>query len=186
MNYNASANSQLALHSTLSIAGGSVLGGSLGTSLTGAEINATGAVSTSGTNAVNVNIFGNLYNGTAGTYTLLQGASGVNSATYSLGTVYGDTNFTVGALTASGTTLTAAITNATAITSAYWKGGLSGASNVWGASNGSTASNWTTTAGGAVQALIPGSTANVTISATAPDHGPRPPTSWERTCRSTA
>ena len=49
---------------------------------------------------------------------------------------------------------------------------LAGATNVWAASNGVSASNWTTTAGGAVQALVPSAGTDVTISATSPTTAP--------------
>ena len=174
LNYAAAAKADLAIGGTLTLVGGTTIGSSIGSAAddaNDARIKVAGAATTSG--AVGVNIFGvPSLTPAAGTYTLLSAASGVNGATYSLGKVYNNTNFTVGTLAASATALTVPVTAATAITTAYWKGGLSGSENVWAVSNGSTASNWTTTAGGAVQALIPGSTADVTISATSPTTAP--------------
>jgi fibronectin-binding autotransporter adhesin len=175
--YEAAASAPLGMQSSLSITGGAgtVLGGSIGSSATGAEIAVTGAATATG--AVRVNVYGiSGVTPMAGTntYTLLAGGAGssLNGATYSLGTVYDNTNFTVGALTATPAALQVTATSATALTSAYWVGGLSGATNVWSASNGSTASNWTGASGGAVQGLIPGAGASVTISTTSPVTAP--------------
>jgi autotransporter-associated beta strand protein len=173
LDYFAAVNAQLGLHSTLTITGGAgtTIGGSIGSTTTSAEINVTGAATISD-GALTVNIYG--VNGVApstGTYTLIHGGVGssLNPATApTLGLVYNNTNFTVGGFTRSATDLQVGITSATALTTAFWKGGLSGATNVWAASNGSTASNWTTTAGGSVQGLVAGSGTDVTISATSP------------------
>ncbi len=162
---------QLALGSTLILDGTSgttIIGDSIGSSTAGNEIVAAGTASATG--AIQVNVYGTGVTPTNGTYTLVGGAAGSTlngGSSYTL-KVYNNTNFTVGALAESATAITLPITNQTAIGTAFWKGGLSGATNVWAASDGSSVSNWTTTAGGAVQALIPGSGANVTISATSP------------------
>ena len=58
------------------------------------------------------------------------------------------------------------MTNTTALTTAFWKGGLAGLTKTWAASDGSTASNWATTNGGAAQPLVPGSGADITIGTT--------------------
>lgn len=161
-------NAALIIGGTLNIAGGTgtVLGGSIGTSATGDEINVIGAATGSG--ALTVNIYGTSAAVASGTntYTLLTGGAGTSfSFTPTLGIVYNNTNFTVGGVSSTSTAVQASITRQTAITSAFWVGGLTlpGTSNVWAASNGSTASNWSTTSGGSVQALIPGVGANVTI-----------------------
>ena len=165
MNYAAAADAQLVLHSTLGITGGSTttIGGSIGASTTSAEINVTGAINgTAGSGTAKVNIYGiSGVTPLTGTYTLLH--SGVAStlstaltATPALGLVYNNTNFTVGALAATSTDLTASITSATALTSAFWTGtATSGITKVWAASDGNAASNWSSTSGGAVQGLIP-------------------------------
>ena len=171
LSYLAASDTNLNLASTLAITGGAstAIGGSIGASATSAQINVAGAATTTAA-AVKVNVFG--INGVAplagtNTYTLVHSAtntSTLNNATYSLGTVYNNTNFTVGALSKSATDLQVAITAATAVTSAFWKGGLTGGTNIWAASNGSTQSNWTTASGGADQPLVPGAGADVTIS----------------------
>ena len=168
-NYFAAADAPLGLRTTLTITGGAntAIGGSIGASATSAQINVTGAATISNA-AHKVNIYG-IASATpaTGTYTLVHGGAGssLNPATLpTLGTVYNNTNFTVGALSHTATDLQVAITSATALTGAFWKGGLTGSANVWSASDGSASSNWTATSGGTIQALVPGSGANVTIS----------------------
>jgi len=175
LDYFASADTKLTIGGGLAIASGNataptVIGGSLGGSTTSAQINVTGAAT-----ATSGNILVNIYpipgiTPITGTYTLLVGnaTSTLNNATYKLGTIYNDTNFTVGALGGNSTTLTVGITGNTSLTSAYWTGNLTGATKVWAASNGSTASNWVTTAGGGATPLVPASGANVFISSTSP------------------
>jgi autotransporter-associated beta strand protein len=172
--YAASADAPLSLAGNLTVTGGSgtTIGGSIGSTPTSAQVNVAGIAGTDSA-PVSVNIYGIPgISPAAGTnlYTLIEGGAGssLNNATYSLGTVYNNTNFTVGALSSTATNVQIGITNATPLTTAFWKGGLSGAENVWAASNGSTTSNWTTTAGGAVQALVPSGGTDVTISATSP------------------
>ncbi|MES2570815.1 MAG: hypothetical protein V4710_12285, partial [Verrucomicrobiota bacterium] len=65
---------------------------------------------------------------------------------------------------AAATDLTIPVMSATTLSTAYWKGGLSGASSTWAASNGSTQSNWVATPGGANQALIPDAGTDVIFS----------------------
>ena len=170
LSYVAASDTTLNLVSNLVITGGAstVIGSSIGSTGTSAEIKVTGTASATG--AVKVNVFGlagiTPLTGT-NAYTLVHSAtntSTLNSATYSLGTVYNNTNFTVGAITKSATDLQVDIASQTALTTAFWKGGLTGGTNVWAASNGSTQSNWTAISGGANQALIPGVGADVTIS----------------------
>ncbi|MFA4943070.1 MAG: autotransporter-associated beta strand repeat-containing protein [Lentisphaeria bacterium] len=175
LGYIASADEQLRIGGTLSIAGGSgtTIGGSIGSTTTSAEINVTGnATSTAG--AVKVNLYGvpgvNAAAGT-NTYVLINGGGAGNSldtASYSLGNIYNDTNYSVGALSATASQLQVAITGGlTPITAAYWKGGFAGATNVWAISDGSSTSNWTTdSAGNTATGLVPGSGATVSISNT--------------------
>ncbi len=169
LNYYAATDAPLVVAGTLGITGGAstVIGGSIGSTVTSAQINVTGAATI--TNAAHrVNIYGVLgTTPTTGTYTLIQGgaSSSLNPTTApTLGTVFNNTNFTVGAFTRSATALQVGITAATPITAAFWKGGLTGATNVWSASNGATQSNWVATSGGADQALVPGAGADLTIS----------------------
>jgi autotransporter-associated beta strand protein len=170
-NYFAAVDAPLSIGGTLAIAGGAntVIGASIGSTATSARINVTGAATISNA-AHRVNIYGVL--GTApatGTYTLIAGGAGSNLAPATaptLGTVFNNTNFTVGSFSRTAATLSVDITSAAALTSAFWTGGLTGGANVWSASNGTTASNWVTTVGGGTTALVPGVGADVIISAT--------------------
>ena len=150
---------------------GTTIGGSIGSTATGAEIAATGTATTT-TGAVSVNIFGisgvTPLSGT-NTYTLVAGtgASTLSNASYSLGTVYNASNFTVGALSSSTTALNVSITSATPTsTGYYWAGGFS--NNQWAASNGSTTSNWVTSSTGGATSLTPGSGTTINFSASSP------------------
>ncbi|CAN5493615.1 hypothetical protein BH10PLA1_BH10PLA1_00940 [soil metagenome] len=169
LNYAATANTALTLGGNLSVTSGTgtAIGGSIGSTVTSAQINVAGNATTTAA-AIKVNVYG-ISGVTPGTntYTLLHGgaSSTLNAATYSLGTVYNNTNFTVGALSGNSTDLQVATTSATALTAAYWTGGLSGATNVWAASDGSANSNWVTSASGGATALVPGAGADLTISA---------------------
>jgi fibronectin-binding autotransporter adhesin len=182
LDYDTSSNTALTLGSTLALTGLSgtttTIGGSIGATPTGAEITVAGnATAVSGAN-VKVNVYGQPGASSAtGTYTLLAAngtGSTLGNANYSLGLVYNNTNFTVGSLTApTGTTgspgassLTIGITSATPLSTAYWVGGLSGAPQVWSASDGSSTSNWSATASGSAQALVPGNGTIVTFSDT--------------------
>jgi fibronectin-binding autotransporter adhesin len=168
--YGSTTNGALAIGGNLILNGGTgtVLGGSIGSTTTGDEItvNGSGATAT-GSGAVKVNIFGvSGVTPATGTYTLLTAANGSLSLTPTLGLVYNNSNFKVNSVASSATTVTASITSATALTSAYWVGGLAGATNVWAASNGSTASNWNATNSATItaQPLTPGSGTAVYIS----------------------
>jgi len=176
LSYYAATDVPLNIGGTLGITGGTltVIGGSIGSTTTSARINVAGNATTTAA-AIKVNIYGNSFSGTTdgtGTYTLIQGLAGgptnLSTATYTLGTVFNATNFTVGALSKTTTTVDVGITAATALTGdeAYWRGtAIAGLSKVWAASNGSADSNWAKTAGGSVQSLVPGSAANVFIAA---------------------
>lgn len=177
LNYAAKSDTALAIGGTLAVTGGanSAIGASIGSTTTSASINVTGAASI--TNAAhNVNLFGIPgVTPTTGTYTLISGGalSALNPATApTLGKVYNNTNFTVGALSRTASTLSVDIAPATPLTTAYWVGGLAGANNVWSVSNGSTASNWLATDGGAAQPLVPGSGTAVVISTSSPTTAP--------------
>jgi fibronectin-binding autotransporter adhesin len=169
--------------STFTLTGGTntTIGGSIGSTTSSARINVAGNTTASATGNIKVNIYG--INGVApvaGTnnYVLLQSnATATNSldgANYTLGTVYNNTNFTVGGtIGETTTTVTASITQAAALTgNVYWKGGLTGNTAVWAASNGSTDSNWATDVGGTATPLVPGSGANVVIATTTPTTSP--------------
>ncbi|RYD43565.1 MAG: hypothetical protein EOP83_31720, partial [Verrucomicrobiaceae bacterium] len=134
----------------------------IGSAATSSQIAVTGAATATGTVKLNVIAApGVALLAGANTYTLVHGGAGssLNSATYSIGRVVNNTNFTVSTPTATDTDLTVLVTGGlTPLTTAYWKGGLS---NVWAASNGSTQSNWATSPGGANQPLVPGATSDV-------------------------
>jgi len=169
--YDAQTNAQLNLGaSAVTFSGGSILGGSIGSSTTSDEILTTGKVTV--TAPLTIDLYGQLGNTTTptnGNYTVITGGSSslaaFSATNYVLGTVYNDTDFTVGALTTtnvSGNTITVSITGATPLTSEYWVGGLlTGTQGTQlAASNGSTKSNWVTAAsGGTNTPLVPGPTA---------------------------
>ncbi len=142
--------------STLNLANGSSIGLAWNTS-TADVIKVLGAA-TVGTTGVGIDMTGSFTSVQA--YIILQAGSGLNNGAYY---ILNPTNYTA-VVAQNATSVTITPTTATALTTAFWTGGLTGATNVWAASNGSTASNWVATSGGAAQALVPGSAAAVTIS----------------------
>jgi autotransporter-associated beta strand protein len=175
LNYAAKANSALTIGGTLSVTAGTgtTLGGSIGATASSARINVTGAATISN-GAHTVNIHGiPTVTPVTDTYTLISGGGGssLNPAVPpTLGKVYNNTNFTVGSLTSAPASITVGVTAATPLTDAYWSGGFN---NEWAASDGTTAtSNWTATAAGPAQPLVPGAAANLIISATSPINPP--------------
>ena len=89
-----------------------------------------------------------------------------NGASYSLGTVYNATNFTL-ALQATDTTLLANRTTVAGLAQAYWSGGYTPDNDTWAASNGSNLSNWVTNSDGTGNTgLVPGAGTDVFFSAT--------------------
>ncbi len=181
-NYSPTADAPLAV-SGLSLSGASgtvILGGAIGGGTASAAINVSGLASVAAGNAVKLNIFG--INGTTpvtGAYTLLQAAPGSTLSTgtgYGVNYVYNNTNFSIGTPSVSATAVTVPVTSATALTTAYWMGGLSGANRVWAASNGASASNWATASGGAVQALVPGPNTSVVFNGTGYSNSANPST----------
>ncbi|MEI6656763.1 MAG: autotransporter-associated beta strand repeat-containing protein, partial [Verrucomicrobiota bacterium] len=101
------------------------------------------------------------------------GASTLDGATYTLGTVYNASNFTVGTPVATSNTLKVAVTAVTQLATAYYQGDYQGGVNslppapgVWAASDGFSASNWTLNASGSLAtSLVPGAATNVIFSA---------------------
>jgi len=153
-------NMTLAPAATLTLASGSRVGVELDSQI----IDST-AASTAGT--VTVDVYGQTTTPADGLHTLISAPSGLSGAAYVLGNVYNDTNFTLtGGVTSSATQVQVTTASATALTTAFWKGGFSGGNNVWAISDGSTASNFTATSGGPNQPLVPGSGAAVTFSGT--------------------
>jgi autotransporter-associated beta strand protein len=149
---------------------GTTIGGSIGSTATSARINVTDRVLVP-TADVKVNVYGvsgvNRLAGT-NTYTLISGLSGgtttLNDGNYTLGAVFNNTDFTVGAITKSTTGLFIDVIKATALSgNVSWKGGLAGNTGVWSASNGTTTSNWQVT-DTVDQPLAPGATADLVFS----------------------
>ena len=177
LNYQAMADAPLAIGGSLAITSGgtTTLGGSIGSTTTSAMINVAGNATTTAGD-VKVNIYGTTFSGGADTYTLIHGAGGgssLNNATYSLGMVYNNTNFTVSGFTPTANDLKVTIASATPLAQAYWNGNLSGASmnKVWAASDGSN-SNWVTSFGGGGTGLVPGAGTDVFIAANSYGFGP--------------
>ena len=141
--------------STMNLAGDSRVGLAWDAS-TSSRIAASGAA-TVGTN-VGVGLTGTFTPGTP--YTVLTAASGLDGGSYF---VLNPVDYTA-VIAKTATDVTVTPTSATALTAAYWKGGLAAGTNVWAASDGSTQSNWVATSGGADQSLVPGSGADVYIS----------------------
>jgi autotransporter-associated beta strand protein len=177
MSYYAATDVPLNIAGTLGITGGTatVIGGSIGSTTTSAQINVAGNATATAA-AIKVNIYGNSFSTTTSgtnTYTLVKGNGGANTlstaTSLTLGTVYNNTNFTVGALSKTTSTIDVAITQQTALSgNVFWKGGLTGATGVWSASNGTTQSNWQVT-DTVNQPLAPSSTSDLVFStATSP------------------
>ncbi len=120
------------------------------------KITAGGAATISG---VFLDMTGNYTSGT--TYDVLAAGSGLDTGIYNF---LNTTDYTV-AVNKTATLVSITPTSgATPLTDAYWKGGLAGANNVLTASDGSTASNWVATDGGADQPLTPSVGTNVIFS----------------------
>lgn len=148
---------------TLTLAGGSAIGGELGGNFTTST-----AATASGTIGVDVYASPAVANPAGTPFILVNAASGLSGGTYQIGNVFGNTNWTVvtGNLTTSDTQIQVTPQSATAITTAFWKGGFGGGSNIWSVSDGSTTSNWATDLGGTDTGVVPGATTDVTFSAT--------------------
>jgi autotransporter-associated beta strand protein len=175
-NYLPTSNSQLAIPGSLSLTAGSgtVLSTSIGSTPTGAEINVAGAATISDA-PLTLNIFGiNGVAATSGVYTLVHGGAGssLNPATTPTVNCYNDTSFSASNFTRTATDIQVTLSAVTPLTAAYWNGGLSGATNVWATSNGSTQSNWVSSPSGGTTPVVPGSGADVIISASAPTVAP--------------
>ncbi len=177
LDYVARTDQPLAIGGNLNVTGSATtaIGGSIGSSGTSATIKVTGTARI--TNAAHsVNIYKALgTTAVTGIYTLVSGGLGssLNPATApTLGNVFNNNDFTVGALSRTATKLDVAITAATPLTTAYWLGGLTGGTNVWALSDGTSNSNWLATAGGPVQALVPGAGTDVIVSGSSPAVAP--------------
>jgi len=154
----------------LSLANGSTIGAAISGTASQSVISSASAASVTGTITVTIYAIpgGSL---TIGSNNLIIAASGLNGATYTLGTIFNLSNATVSGLTSTGTSVSVTVVPLTVLGSEFWKGGFTGLPNVWAASNGSTSSNWATTQSGTtITSLTPGSTTVITFSATAPSN----------------
>jgi fibronectin-binding autotransporter adhesin len=138
-----------------------VLGGTTSQS----AIISSGAASLAGTGVVNIRLIPGFAPAT-GTHNLITAASGLDGAAYTLGKVFGNTDFTLANFTRSATAISVDVAAATPLSgNVYWKGGLSGNTGVWSATDGSGTSNWQVPDGTA-QPLVPGASADLVFSAT--------------------
>jgi autotransporter-associated beta strand protein len=157
LSYAATADESLTIGRVLNIIGGAV-SWVIGADATSAKIAVAGAATATGAVQLNMSLAsGASLPGGTNIYTLIQGGVGssLNGATYTL-KVLNNTDYTIGTPTITATDLTVSVTGGvTPLTTAYWKGGLTGATSVWAASNGSTQSNWVANSGGASQPLVP-------------------------------
>ncbi|MFO1491984.1 MAG: hypothetical protein U1F87_13995 [Kiritimatiellia bacterium] len=89
---------------------------------------------------------------TTGTHNLISVAGGLTAtgATFTLGNIYNATSFTVnpGTFGYNNNAVYIQVTSASPLAIEYWKGGYAGSPGVWAVSNGSSASNWNSNAGG--------------------------------------
>lgn len=148
----------------LTLAGGSSIGAEVGGG--GIVVNPASTVSASGTISVDIyGIAGIAYS--SGIYDLVTATGGgLDAAAYTIGNYYNITSFTVNSVGVDADSVFVNITSATELAAAYWKGGYSGAANVWSVSNGTTTSNWTTDVDGLLATpQVPGSTTDVFFSA---------------------
>jgi autotransporter-associated beta strand protein len=143
---------------------GTALGGTAGQS----AITSSSAAALYGTGVVNIQAIPGATL-TAGTNNLITAASGLDGGSYTLGTVYNNTNYTVSNFTRTGTAISVDVASETALSgNVNWKGGLAnvaGNTGVWAASNGSTQSNWQVT-DGVNQPLAPGAAADLVFDST--------------------
>ncbi|MEK0446966.1 MAG: hypothetical protein RLZZ399_2287, partial [Verrucomicrobiota bacterium] len=170
LNYRAVANGTLNIGGSLTLQGGagSFLGTSLGSTLSGAQINVAGIASVSGAYTLGVSSVPG-FSVASGTHTLIRGVSA--SSTLAAGTatlvLYNASNYTVvGSPMFSNQDIKLQVASAAELSDAYWKaGGYAAAPNVWAISDGTSASNWSSTDGGVAQMLVPGTSTLVTIGA---------------------
>ncbi|WP_395731060.1 beta strand repeat-containing protein [Prosthecobacter sp.] len=154
----------------LTLAGGSRLGVEVGTTGSSILLNAGAKALVTGNVTVDAYFLSGQTPGA--TSTILEAASGglVNtngsSGTYTVGNLYNVTNFTVTSITATDTLVYFNTASTAALTAAYWKGGYSGAANVWAVSDGATSSNWATDLAGTATGLVPSASTDVFLSAT--------------------
>ncbi|MCX6848641.1 MAG: autotransporter-associated beta strand repeat-containing protein, partial [Verrucomicrobia bacterium] len=154
----------------LNLANGSRLGVEVGT--TGSSILLNTGAKAQVTGNVTVDAYFLSGQTPGATSTILAAASGGlvstngSTGTYSLGNLYNVTNFKVTGITATDTLVYFNTASTASLTAAYWKGGYSGAANVWAVSDGSTSSNWATDLAGTATGLVPNVGTDVFLSAT--------------------
>jgi len=153
----------------LTLADTSRFGTELGSTI---NVNTVSTVSAAGTITVDVfNIPGSTYATGPTPFTLASAADGgftTGGATYALGSIFNQTNFTVTNLTATDTAITINVSEATPLATAYWLGGqVTNSEGVWAISNGTT-SNWSITIDGVggQTPLVPGINTDVILSIT--------------------
>lgn len=153
----------------LTLNDGATLGMELGSSTGSLILNPAAIVSTQASAEININLYSISGQTPPASSTLISAPGGgltSNGATYTLGTVYNATDYTI-SLQATDTSLLANTTSATALTNAYWLGNFSPDNTAWAASNGSTQGNWVTNSDGTGDTgLVPGASTNVFFSAT--------------------
>lgn len=147
----------------INLAAGSAIGGAVGSTLSGSAITSTSAATVSG--SITVDVHG-LEGAATGMHNLITAASGLNGGTFSLGTVYNASDFTIDSLTQTDTAVSVSVTAVTPASISYWKGGFTGGDNVWAISNGTSASNWASDSSGTATSLIPGNAGIAHFSAT--------------------
>ena len=141
------------------------IGTALGGTASQSAITSSGAASLAGTGTVNIYGISGV-SPTAGTNNMITASSGLTGGTYTLGTVFNNTDFTISNYTRTATAISVDVASATALSgNVFWKGGLAGNTGVWSASNGSTQSNWQVT-DGVNQPLAPGALADLVFSTT--------------------
>ena len=136
----------------LSLENGSTVGLTWTNGPANSSLAVTGAATAASGAAVYLSMAGTPLMGN--TYTVLSGSAGstLDNAAYIL---LNPTAFTC-SINKTGSDVSLTPAAATPIAVAYWTGNATaGINGVWAASDGSTTSNWATTSGGAVQALIP-------------------------------
>jgi fibronectin-binding autotransporter adhesin len=143
--------------STLNLADASTLG--LSWDATTASKIAVAGAATVGNNVL-LNLTGTYTSETS--YTLLTAASGLDTGSYGFLNV---SDATIGVVKTP-TSVTVVPTSTAPLGAAYWTGtATAGLTKVWAASDAGLDSNWAATAGGTAQGLVPGSGADVFISA---------------------
>ncbi len=150
----------------INLASGSRIGAALGGTLGQSAITSSGAaVTVAGPVTLDVFVIPGVAPA-AGTHNLITAGSGLNNATYSIGSVFNAGNYTLSGLSQSDTAVSISTAAATPLTAHFWKGGFSDGNNIWAISNGTSASNWASDAGGTNTSLTPGPTSTVSFSAT--------------------